>query len=519
MKSLMLGVYKKQGICTSKIRDCFSMQGQRKINSFKNQSIELYYTSESELSFIGSNFTILFSGNPIFEEDSEKFFAAFNENQIEKELVKVSGIFSFCYFNKINNSLIVANDFFGLYPIFVYEDKSAFIFCNEYQPILEYSVKLKKLNKIAINEYFKYGFVIGRKTFFKKIDNLSPRSIVEIKKKSSNYKLYPEFKPIEEVKTENEYLDLLHEALRKSHQNYFQNNKPLSITLTGGLDSRFILALSNTEEKQSSKFICFFLEPLNESNDKDVMIAKILAREYNLELEIVNNIDKTEELSSGYFESLRPNNNPSVLTGLYGGELLSGQLYRNVIPAEYQLINNKNLLKNIFSKKKSMNKHKIDGKRNVYFEAMMSSFFTSIYSGTEGSWVHPWSNHLRYHSIYSDTNFLKIWFSIPDSILYGNTNFTFKLYQKFFPDFMKVPTNSTATGLKEAGFYYFEEGIEPKTVKKLKYNKGIENLKTYNGYKHIPRKYKLKLNEKNEQQRQRVIDFTFWYSYINTLAE
>jgi hypothetical protein len=172
------------------------------------------------------------------------------------------------------------------------------------------------------------------------------------------------------------------------------------------------------------------------------------------------------------------------------------------------------------SSKKSLYKLFVkEGKRKLYFDVLMNSFFTSVYNGTEGSWVHPWLNHQRYVSPFSDTTFLKAWFSMPDEMFFGNINLVFKFYQKYFPNLIDFPTNSTLSGIEKVGFKYLEAGIEPRKVKKKKFIGDLNKFNKRSLFSIVLPIFNFKKFEADENKRQRIIDFYTWYTYVENIAK
>ena len=203
---------------------------------------------------------------------------------------------------------------------------------------------------------------------------------------------------------------------------------------------------------------------------------------------------------------------------------MSGILYNKVL--EKQI--NENItafysrhtcsLQRLFGDKALKKSLKHQTKKLFYLNVVASSFFTSIYGGTEGSWVHPWMNSLRFFSPYTDTELLKVWNSIPDEHLFNpNRSIYFELYTKYFSGFKKIPTNSMLSTISDHGFTYFEEGLEPKKEKLSKSSHLFESIKKSDGYKIVPAKYK-KNNYFTPANRQRLIDFCVWYEYYLKLS-
>jgi len=391
------------------------------------------------------------------------------------------------------------------------------MFSNEYQPLI--SRNKKEIKKENILYYLKYGFTYQESTFFSNVFKTKLEEVFILQKNKFTIERTKQFRPYT-FSTYEASLSALEHALKQAVNRLIKSSDNPKITLTGGLDSRMILAMMSQNDRMKSTFLTFTLPPLNETNDKDVLIAKLIAKKLNLKHVVIKFEEKTEKLQANYFDQIR-NDEEEIITGIYGGELLTSNLYSSILPLNTnEIIHKLNKPNNwlISFKHKQLKKElNVIPKRLLYFDKLTSSFFSSIHLGTEGVWVFPWLNQLRYFSPFMDTNFLKVWFSIEDRYLYNNNQLYYDLYSKYFYSFKKYPTNSFLPDIEKHGFTYFKEGKEPKKYKKSRSETTVEDLQAMSGSKYIPSSYfKSKwINEK--QNRQRIIDFCFWYEYYNNL--
>ena len=525
MKGLIWGIYGNlNGVDYSENISAFTIKGKRKLIHYDLGKLHLYaYNGSTGFQVIDSSsyFIILTGGISVTLPDLEL------EKDIHQALTdclrQADGLFTLCIYDKKKDTLFLANDFFGLYPLFYYTNNEYIMFCNEYQPLVIQKRKQLTLSKKSVQSYFEYGFTLHGTTFFDEIIKFKERRILEFSQKKINTKEYATLSKSAHM-TFDESVDQLYNALYKAVEKSFSNVQMPLITLTGGLDTRMILALTDEKIRSAAAYITFYLSPLDETNDKDVLIAKKIAELYNLNHTVIPFEEKTKDLHYLYFEEIRNDNGPPKLTGQYGGELLSGILYNKVL--EKQI--NENItafysrhtcsLQRLFGDKALKKSLKHQTKKLFYLNVVASSFFTSIYGGTEGSWVHPWMNSLRFFSPYTDTELLKVWNSIPDEHLFNpNRSIYFELYTKYFSGFKKIPTNSMLSTISDHGFTYFEEGLEPKKEKLSKSSHLFESIKKSDGYKIVPAKYK-KNNYFTPANRQRLIDFCVWYEYYLKLS-
>lgn len=525
MKSLIFGIYGNANPAdhVENIR-IFQSNEKREIIRYDIEKLHLFvYNSTERIQIIDNeSYFIILAGDGYFTLP-DLDLTLDTDTIISTILKQGDGLFTLCVYDKKNDKLFIANDLFGLYPLFYYANNEYIMFCNEYQPLVIQNGKHLTLSKKSVQSYFEYGFTLHGTTFFDEIIKFKERRLLEFGQKKISTKEYATLSKSSHM-TFDESVDRLYKALYKAVEKLFSNVQTPLITLTGGLDTRMMLALTDEKIRNSGSYITFYLSPLDETNDKDVLIAKKIAKLYNLNHTVIPFEEKTKDLHYLYFEEIRNDNGPPKLTGQYGGELLSGILYNEVL--EKQINESINTLyskpayapQRIFGDSTLKKSLMYQTKKLFYLNTVASSFFTSIYGGTEGSWVHPWTNSLRFFSPYTDTELLKVWNSIPDEHLFNpNRSLYFELYTKYFSGFKKIPTNSMLSTISEHGFTYFEEGLEPKKEKLSKSYHLFESIKKSDGYKIVPAKYK-KNNYSTSINRQRIIDFCVWYEYYLKLS-
>jgi len=521
MKSIFFGIYGNFHDNFQVNQHIFSCNDERKvINIHLNKfQITLFEASTPIFQKETENFFLVICGDFELQINIESILHLETSNILELVLQNLNGEFSLCLYDKTNEIVSVANDFFGLYPLFYYKNEDYLMFCNEYEPLLIQNNEIIKISNKNLKSYFEHGFAFSGDTFFEEIKMLTARQLLQLRGKSLDVRNYSTFKPIQFDSYEH-CLNELYQALKKS-VNRLNRLENKIVTITGGLDTRIILALTNSEIRKSNNYVTFYLKPLNESNDKDVLISKLISEKFELNHRAIPFEEKTDELTLGYFDILRKDDFSIKITGLFGGELLSGILYENVLPE-----NTNNLIDNLISKRdifsvllnnenSKLKKAVKKNRKEVYFNALTNTFFSSIYNGSEGSWVHPWMNSLRYYSPFADTDFLKIWFSVPESYLFeSNHSLYYDMYAKYFSSYKDIPTNSFLKDLSKNGFIYFEDGIEPKKVKKDKSDHLYNEIKASKGYRLIPKKFKNEVYISNRNNKQRFIDFCIWYDYV-----
>jgi asparagine synthase (glutamine-hydrolysing) len=203
-------------------------------------------------------------------------------------LNKFIGMFSFAFYDKCKNLIILSRDAFGIKPLFYSLIDDELYFCSEIKPIL----KIQKKNEINLKKSYDYlvhgDYDSDDETFFKNIFHL-PQShflIFDLKKRKIS-------KPIRWWKPDiqtNHKISFT-EASSKLRKMFLQNIKlhlrsdvPLGVALSGGIDSSSIASsikyidkhfklntfsfISDTKNISEEKWIDFLNTKLNAEINK-----------------------------------------------------------------------------------------------------------------------------------------------------------------------------------------------------------------------------------------------------------
>ena len=88
---------------------------------------------------------------------------------IEFTLQKIQGMYAISVFDKKNNYLYLARDFFGKKPLYYFHNNDQIFFSSTLLPIIKNSEINKEINPDALSYYFNYGFCPTEKSIFKNI--------------------------------------------------------------------------------------------------------------------------------------------------------------------------------------------------------------------------------------------------------------------------------------------------------------------------------------------------------------
>ena len=182
----------------------------------------------------------------VYNEDIENLDKAilklYKKERLDK-LENFNGSFSAAIYDNVKEKLTLVNDRYGLIKLFYYHDEDRFCFAPKIRPLLKLGAE-KTLRKDAIVDFFLFGYLLEDNTFFEHIHQLSPASILEISKKGIKHTKYWDYEYDEEydARPKDELIDELGALLQRAVERRIKKDKTIIIPLSGGLDSRAILA-------------------------------------------------------------------------------------------------------------------------------------------------------------------------------------------------------------------------------------------------------------------------------------
>ena len=181
----------------------------------------------------------------------------------EDFILRLNGSFVIVIYDFKEKKLLIVNDRYGLMPHYYAINHGKLLFAPEVKAILQDNTFKKELNEEAVADFFAFGEILGDKTFFKGIEVLPPASIFIYKNNGkSSIKQYWNFnyKP-DYNKSEDEFIDDVVKTFKEAVEIRMEDDYRYSVSLSGGLDSRSIVAA--IEESARKNVLAFTFGPLD----------------------------------------------------------------------------------------------------------------------------------------------------------------------------------------------------------------------------------------------------------------
>lgn len=257
---------------------------------------------------------------------------------------KLNGIFCGFVVDLRESKIILFNDRYGLGRIYYHESMDSFYFASEAKSLLRVLPHLRNLDMISFGEFFACGSALQNRTLFSGVSLLPPGSLWTFRPNQGVKKEKYFRKEIWESQitlSKSDYYEKLKETFTRILPKYFHSKCGIALSLTGGIDSRIVIALA---QREPFSLPCYTFGGLyRECADVRVArkVAKLCLQNHeviSLTHEFFNEFPSLAERSvyitdgamdvSGsvglFVNRIARNVAPIRLTGNYGGEILRG---------------------------------------------------------------------------------------------------------------------------------------------------------------------------------------------------
>ena len=259
-----------------------------------------------------------------------------------KSFGMLDGMFAFSLYDKINNKLFVARDFFGEKPLYYYKTETSFFWASELKSLMSIKGIPKIISKKGLALYFQLTYIPSPYSIYKDIYKLDPNHFIEINCLTGN------FKKKEILKNKINYKNVSFETSKKITRNLVQesvdlravSDVPIGTFLSGGVDSSIIsYCLSQNFNTPINTFSVGFENKKFDETDKSKIIAKQIGS-YHHEFilkhqnfkdqldQILLNFDEpfadSSSIPSFFVSKLTRNHVKVALTGDGGDEVFGG---------------------------------------------------------------------------------------------------------------------------------------------------------------------------------------------------
>ena len=258
-------------------------------NSFASQMPLCNPTSDVHLFFAGEEYSgdgVHAADNGCPKRNNEASYLIDCYESGDTFPARLNGIFHGLVVDSRRKTATLFNDRYGMHPVHYYQAKEAFYFGAEAKAILAVCPDLRSIDERGLAEFIAFSCVLENRTIFRQIQVMPGGSSWTfcngtLRGKQSYFR--PEEWESQEQVAPEQYRQELSNVLRSSLPRYFCGSQRTGIALTGGLDTRVLLAANKASSASLATYT--FGGPLRES--QDVIIARKVARECGLAHQVI----------------------------------------------------------------------------------------------------------------------------------------------------------------------------------------------------------------------------------------
>jgi asparagine synthase (glutamine-hydrolysing) len=157
----------------------------------------------------------------------------------------LNGRFHGLVIDRTQKQALLFNDRYGMHRLYYHEAADAYYFASEAKAILRICPELRGVDPQGLGELISLGCVTGTRTVFQGIDLLPGGSVWKLGngavERKESYFRPSEWEGQAPMDPESYYREL-RETFARNLPRYFKSAEPLGMSLTGGLDTRMIMA-------------------------------------------------------------------------------------------------------------------------------------------------------------------------------------------------------------------------------------------------------------------------------------
>lgn len=415
--------------------------------------------------------------------------------------------------------LEIENDKWGTRPCFYFEDSEKFIFSSDFYALTRFMTTSASMDEQAVVQYLKTGVLWGGRTFFQELQMLPiqhrlvfDRQETVLEKKSYKNSVIPKM-------TTQEKLKGLIDCFEKSVNDWVQFYGVKTAHLSGGADTRFILAALSDEIRSEMTFLTDSALDLKHEDDRDVVIARQLAKKFSLK-------HRVRDYSTAYkVKSFKIQALPGkpTISGYHGGEILGLEVL-NALDFYFEAadIDLDDSVKALLSPKIRPLDKDNDRSYKHGLEILFQSFFTDIYDGgIFNDWTRPHQFIQRKLGPFWNSKLIDFILALEEEFPQSYDLYA-SLYQEFYPEFTKIPFHSVLTHLR-TDFKSMDSGVDQKDVfKDIDEGLSVVELKKQNARVGVfsPTEFeRLLLEGRNSVLLKRCLKLNSWMDELELVAK
>jgi len=293
-----------------------------------------------------------------FQEGDATYLIHRYEDLGDNLFKELNGWFNGIILNLRDAKAILFNDRYGIRRLYLYECPDFLAFASEAKALLKAFPGLRQISFKSVGEFLTYDCVLQNKTYFPDISLLPPGSSCTFKKGRIEKKRYFDIGKFEALPKLglSQFTEELEANFKRILPRYFAGG-PVALSLTGGLDTRLIIACLNAQPGElpcytftgsykdilDTRIALRIAEICKQRHEKIVLEDAKLIREYPVQVEratyISDGLEGTDKADVLYFNHMAREIAPVRMTGKYGSQVLKGIFGFRPRPPNLDIVN------------------------------------------------------------------------------------------------------------------------------------------------------------------------------------
>src|SRR6266480_60304 len=276
-------------------------------------------------------------------EETNNCLVHLYEEEGEQFIQRLNGLFSGLLIDQRQKKAFLFNDRYGSERIYWHQTGNATYFASEAKALLCVLPELRTFDEQGVADFLTLGCTLGERTLFRDIHRLPAASLWSFEgghcRKSKYFS--PQSWESQPTMSAEIFQSAFETTFKRVLPRYFESQAKIGISLTGGLDTRMIVACRPDSVRD---IVCYTYSGKSGETFDDrlaAQVAKVCGLEHRLLridsdffLEFATHVDRTVCLTDGcfgvtgahevYFNKKARQLAPVRLTGNYGSEVLRG---------------------------------------------------------------------------------------------------------------------------------------------------------------------------------------------------
>ena len=205
-----------------------------------------------------------------------------------ESLNRLRGMFAFAIHEESANRLVLARDHYGIKPLFYSTERGKLVFGSELKAVVRGLPTTPTIDYNAVVASLLYYWIPEQHCVYREVQKLQPGTWLEISP-GSDARVHTYYDPAVELTrpiTDPVGATELRGILSESVRAHLIADVPVSVFLSGGLDSSLVTVLANRDIEELDAYTIAFRseDQALESMPDDLLYAKKLAGEHNIRL-------------------------------------------------------------------------------------------------------------------------------------------------------------------------------------------------------------------------------------------